>query len=121
VQLRRGEDLSALTAAGEGRFDLIVSNPPYIPTSDIPSLQPEVRDFDPPEALDGGADGLEFYRMLATSAGAWLRPLAPLMVELGAGQAPPVAALLEQSGWRVDGLENDYGGHERILIARRLD
>jgi len=121
IQFQRGDHLKSLLAAGESRFDLIVSNPPYIPSGEIGALQPEVRDFDPREALDGGADGLDFYRMLAEGAGAWLRPLAPLMVELGAGQAGRVTELFQQSGWRIDRVEKDYGGHERILIARRLD
>jgi release factor glutamine methyltransferase len=70
-------------------------------------------------ALDGGEDGLDFYRMLAAGAGAWLKPGAPLMVELAAGQAAAASGVLQERGWRVERIENDYGGHERILIARR--
>jgi release factor glutamine methyltransferase len=105
--------------AGAGEFALVVSNPPYLPTKEIDTLQPEVRDFDPRIALDGGEDGLDFYRMLARSAAAWLKPGAPLMVELAAGQAEATTGVLKEQGWRVEHVEKDYDGHERILIARQ--
>lgn len=79
------------------KFDLIVSNPPYIPSGDIERLQPEVRDFDPREALDGGLDGLEIYRRLVPGAVAALTSGGWLLVEIGAGQAEDVAHLFRLS------------------------
>jgi len=114
-----GDGLAAVPAGGP--FDLIVSNPPYIPSGEIPSLQPEVRDHDPVLALDGGADGLEFYRRLAAGAGPWLTARGRLMVEMGDGQSGAVSALLESVGWSVESVEPDNSGRQRILIARRRD
>lgn len=114
-----GDGFDALSDGAS--FDLIVSNPPYIPSAEIAELQPEVREFDPRSALDGGADGLEFYRRLATGAGAYLKPGGRLMLELGDGQGGAVGGLLHAAGWVVERLEKDYSGRERILIARRGD
>jgi release factor glutamine methyltransferase len=100
-------------------YALIVANPPYIPSAEIASLEPEVRDFDPREALDGGADGLEAYRLLSAEAGAWLVPGGALFVELGAGQGQAVRALFERHNWIVAGILADYGGVPRVLEARR--
>jgi release factor glutamine methyltransferase len=106
------------TALPEGlRFDLIVSNPPYVPTAEIDSLEPEVRDYDPRGALDGGADGLDFFRRLAREAGSYLKPAGQLMVELGDGQAAAAAALFEQQNWIVEAIKNDYTQRPRFLIA----
>ena len=84
---------------GEDAFDLVLANPPYIPTGDLPALQTEVREHDPALALDGGADGLEFYRALAKLALPRLKPTGRLMLEVGDGQAEAVAALLAEAGW----------------------
>ena len=117
IQFHRGDGFAALP---EGmRFDFIVSNPPYIATEEIASLEPEVRDHDPRLALDGGTDGLDFYRRLAAEAGARLNAGGRLLVELGDGQAAAVRALCESAGWRVEPVENDYTGRARILIAHR--
>ena len=72
------------------RFDLIVSNPPYIPTADIESLDQEVRDYDPRAALDGGSDGLHIYRSLIPAAVGHLNPGGWLLVEIGVGQAKDI-------------------------------
>lgn len=117
VQFHRGDGFAALPAGV--KFDLIVSNPPYIATAEIATLEPEVRDHDPRGALDGGVDGLDFYRRLAAEAGARLNPGGRLMVELGDGQDTAVRALCESAGWTVEAVENDYSGRARILIARR--
>jgi release factor glutamine methyltransferase len=79
-------------------FDLLVSNPPYVARSDLPGLEPEVRDHDPRVALDGGPDGLEGYRQIAADAVRVLAPGGHLVVELGAGQGPAVAALFTRAG-----------------------
>jgi release factor glutamine methyltransferase len=99
-------------------FDLIVSNPPYIPSGEIGSLQPEVRDHDPRLALDGGPDGLAFYRMLASMAPGRLTPAGGLMVEFGDGQAGAINAILAGENWIVEPPVPDYSGRERFLIAR---
>jgi release factor glutamine methyltransferase len=118
VHLREGDGFQALTEDGPVRFDLVVSNPPYIPTAEIEALQPEVRDHDPRPALDGGADGLDFYRQLAREAGAWLRPGGRLMLELGDGQADPVAREFTLHKWVVEEIRADYSSRPRILSAR---
>lgn len=100
-------------------YDLVVSNPPYIPRSRIESLQPEVRDFDPRPALDGGVDGLDFHRRLANEAGAFVKRGGRLMVEFGDGQEPELQKIFHETGWRVDGIEKDLSRTARFLIASR--
>lgn len=103
---------------GDARFDLIVSNPPYIPTAELETLQPEVRDHDPKTALDGGADGLNFYRLLASEAGEFLKGAGKLMVELGDDQADAVRRIFETQKWIVEAIREDYTGRARVLIAQ---
>jgi release factor glutamine methyltransferase len=100
------------------RFDLIISNPPYIPSAEIEMLQPEVRDFDPRDALDGGADGLDFYRLIASRAAAFLKPGGKVMLELGDGQAEAVRKIFETEKWVVEAVKEDYSHRPRILIAK---
>lgn len=101
----------------QGRFDLIVSNPPYVARGAIGTLDPEVRDYDPRLALDGGADGLDVYRAIAASVPGLLAPGGRLIVELGAGQGPPVSALFDAMGLRVLSIRSDLGGIPRALVA----
>jgi release factor glutamine methyltransferase len=115
VDFRHGEGLSPLTP-GEV-FDLLITNPPYIPRAEIDQLQPEVRDFDPRLALDGGADGLTIYRLLAAAAAAHLKPGGRLMAEFGDNQGPRLVEIFSQHGWRVEPLVADYSGRARILVA----
>lgn len=98
-------------------FDLIISNPPYIPSGEINSLQPEVRDFDPHAALDGGADGLDFYRMFSEQAKSSLKPDGKLMLEFGDGQAEAIRRIFEAEKWVVEAVKDDYSHRARILIA----
>ncbi len=100
------------------RFDLIVSNPPYIPSAEIATLDPEVRDFDPRLALDGGADGLDFYRKLAAEAKTFLKPDGKIMVEFGDGQADAIKKIFESEKWVVEAVREDYSHRARIIIAR---
>ena len=109
-----------MASALRGPFDLIVSNPPYIASADIAALAPEVRDFDPPAALDGGPDGLRFYRAIAAAATALLAPTGSLVVELGAGQVHAVAALLAAAGLTGMPPCRDLGGIPRALIAKKM-
>ena len=99
-------------------FDLIISNPPYIPSAEIATLQPEVRDFDPRAALDGGADGLDFYRMIAAQAKPFLKPDGKIMLEFGDGQAEAIREIFENEKWIVEAVKEDYCHRARILIAR---
>jgi release factor glutamine methyltransferase len=108
-------------AAGvAGPFDLVVSNPPYIPTGEIPSLAPEVRDNDPWAALDGGQDGLDPYRVITRSAASLIGD-GSLILEIGHDQAHPVAGLLRDAfGPRLIELETrrDLAGHDRCVAAK---
>jgi release factor glutamine methyltransferase len=106
------------TDALRGPFDLIVSNPPYIASGEIPGLAPEVRDHDPLIALDGGADGLAAYRAIASDALRLLAPRGRLVVELGQGQAESVGAILRSAGLSIETpIHRDLGGVNRALCA----
>jgi release factor glutamine methyltransferase len=111
----QGDGFRALP--GGATFDLIVSNPPYVAHEAIATLPPEVRDYDPHVALDGGADGLEFYRRLADEALAFLKPGGRIMVELGDDQAERVKELFRQNQWQVAPPHCDLNGKPRILVA----
>ena len=104
---------------GSGGFDLIVSNPPYIPRGDLATLPREVRIHDPSIALDGGEDGLEFYRRIVAGAPRWLQGGAMLAFEVGAGQARDVAAMMERAGFLAISIRPDFAGIERIVTAVR--
>jgi len=108
-----------LAAALAGPFDLVVSNPPYVATGDIAGLAPEVRNFDPRIALDGGTDGLNFYRAIAAGAPTLLKPGGALVVELGAGQAQPVAGLFAAAGLAPLPARADLSGMPRALVVRK--
>ena len=117
IEFREGDGFAAVPA--ETQFDLIISNPPYIPSAEIATLQPEVRDYDPGGALDGGPEGLDYYRRLAAEAGPFLKPGGRLMLEIGDGQAARVGEILQQQKWIVEALLEDYNHTLRIVIARR--
>jgi len=103
------------TAVG-GRFDLILSNPPYIESAAIPGLMPEVALHEPATALDGGADGLDAYRIILADLPRLLAPGGLAVLELGLGQAEAVGALAQAQGLRVAGLRADLGGVDRAII-----
>ncbi len=105
-------------AALDGPFDLIVSNPPYIASGGIGALAPEVRDFDPRPALDGGPDGLDCYRAIAATVPALLTPGGILVVELGVAQLQAVTALLLAAGLAPSLPRNDLLGVPRALLVR---
>ena len=110
--------LEKLSLPDRPRFELLVTNPPYIPSAEISQLEPEVRDHDPRLALDGGGDGLVFYRRLAREAPPWLEPNGWLLAEFGDGQTTALQELFSEHGWRAVQIEKDLGGHDRILLAR---
>jgi release factor glutamine methyltransferase len=101
----------------DAKVDVIVSNPPYIPSGALAGLPPEVARFDPPLALDGGADGLAAYRALAGETKHLLRPGGLAAFEVGAGQAPAVAALMSSAGLDVRETRRDLAGIERCVVA----
>jgi release factor glutamine methyltransferase len=102
----------------QGPFDLIVSNPPYVARGDIASLSPEVRDYDPTVALDGGTDGLDGYRAIAADAKSLLAQGGRLIVELGMGQETAVRALFTKAGLAVADAHDDLAGIPRALSAK---
>ena len=108
-------------AALAGGCDIVVSNPPYIPTRKIAALAPDVRDHDPRAALDGGPDGLAAYRAIAADAVRLLAAGAWLAVEIGIGQGEAVSALLAAHGLAVaEAPRRDLAGHPRVVIARKV-
>lgn len=119
-RLRRAITLvrTDLFPPGRVRFDVVVSNPPYIPTRQIPGLQPEVAQFEPVTALDGGSDGLLFYRRIAERIATRLRPGGLLALEVGAGQAAAVRRMVRRAlpAAMVSTVE-DYCGIPRIVVA----
>jgi release factor glutamine methyltransferase len=110
-------DVFSLGESDVSGLDLIVSNPPYIPTAEIAGLDPEVRDHDPRLALDGGEDGLEFYRFLALRARGWLKASGVMLLEFGDGQEAVLPGIFAAAGWGEISTEKDLSGRERILIV----
>lgn len=100
----------------EEKFDIIVSNPPYIPTADIADLAPEVSQFEPKLALDGGADGISCYRAIIASLPAHLAENGLAALEIGFGQQQSVEALVKQHGMKVSGVAHDLHGIVRCII-----
>lgn len=99
----------------DGRFSMIVSNPPYIRTGEIETLQEEVRAHDPRMALDGGADGLDFYRRIIRESPAHLLPKGSLLLEIGCGQAREVVGLMGEAGFQRISVKKDLAGLDRVV------
>jgi release factor glutamine methyltransferase len=118
IAFLEGDLLSPL--AGQ-RFDLLASNPPYIPLSDLPSLSIEVRDHEPASALFAGADGLDIYRHLIPAAPAHLNPGGWLLLEIGFGQQPVIEAILAASNFTEIRFIPDYQGIPRVAVARLMN
>ncbi|HKD66454.1 MAG TPA: peptide chain release factor N(5)-glutamine methyltransferase [Candidatus Binataceae bacterium] len=112
-------DCFAAIPCSHPKFDLILSNPPYVRDLEIDGLQPEVACYEPEIALRGGQDGLDFYRRIAAEVGAYLSSGGEVIVEVGAGQAVQVARILEGGGCRVAEKIRDLSGHQRVVRARR--
>jgi release factor glutamine methyltransferase len=106
-------------AALAGTFDLVIANPPYVPHDEIATLAPEVRDFDPKRALDGGPDGLAGYRTIAADARRLLAADGTLVLEIGAGQSDAATRIVAAGGLRLCGPpRRDLAGVARALVAR---
>ncbi|POR53416.1 peptide chain release factor N(5)-glutamine methyltransferase [Bosea psychrotolerans] len=112
ARFRQGDWMAGLSE----RFDLIVSNPPYIPAGDIAGLDASVRNYDPLRALDGGEDGLVAYRALAAGLPPRIAPGGAVVLEIGAGQEADVVAIMAAVGLIHRGSRRDLGGHPRALI-----
>lgn len=117
VNFYQGDLFAALP--GGASYDLIVSNPPYIPAGEITSLQREVAGYEPANALDGGEDGLHFYRQIATQAPKYLRAGGMLLMEMGRGQEEAIEALLRESFYEITILPDLRGIHRMIRGMRR--
>lgn len=117
VHFHAGNGFAALPEPFQ--FDLLVSNPPYIPSAQVDTLEPEVREHDPRVALDGGSDGLDFYRRLAVESPRFLTAGARVMLEIGDGQEEDIRQLFCPPDWIVETVEKDYSKQPRILIAHR--
>jgi len=100
----------------DGTFDVVLSNPPYIPSGDIAGLAPDVARYDPAAALDGGPDGLDAYRALSAVVGPILTPSGVVVLEIGAGQAGDVQAIFASAGFGLAGTRRDIAGHDRALV-----
>jgi release factor glutamine methyltransferase len=99
-----------------GRFDIIITNPPYIPTATVDTLQTEVKDHEPRLALDGGADGLDFYRIIASEAGKYLARGGMLIMEVGETQAQDVLAMFKYCDYSMI-IKDDYGVDRFVKIV----
>ena len=110
----RGDWAAALAT----RFDLVLSNPPYIRTADMAGLMPEVARYEPGSALDGGADGLAAYRQILAALPGLLMPGGAAVLELGMGQAAAVGAIASAQGLVLDGVRDDLSGVVRAIVLR---
>ena len=115
---------SNMSGLDGNRFDVIVSNPPYIKTSDMATLMPEVLNYEPHLALDGGKDGLDCYESLAKSLAQLLKPPANgcgglIFLEIGAGQRDDVVRIFSASNWQLVAIHRDLAGHERCVSFKR--
>ena len=116
VTFIKGNLLEPFKALGI-KFDAIVSNPPYIPSKDIPALEPEVSKYEPKEALDGGSDGLDIYKKLIPDAFDLLKDEGLVIVEIGIGEAEDVREIALNAGYGTVEIINDLAGIERIVAA----
>ncbi len=107
-------------AVPEERFDIIVSNPPYIPSAVIETLMPEVREHEPMSALDGDADGLKFYREISKNANKYLNKSGQIFFEIGCEQGADVSAMLNKSGFTDIRVSKDLAGLDRVVCATLL-
>ena len=117
IRFFQGDLFSALPPDEEKTFDIITSNPPYIPTAVIATLEPEVREHEPMMALDGTEDGLKFYRQIAKEAGAWLKPGGSIYLEIGYDQGEAVSGLLADAGFTNVRVVKDLPGKDRVVCG----
>lgn len=120
VTVHEGDLFAPLPAGLAGRFDIVASNPPYIPTADLAALPAEVAAHEPANALDGGSDGLDVVRRIVDEARVWLKPGGLLVIETDTGRVKDTAGLMSQWYERVE-VREDLTGRDRIAIGRRRE
>ena len=116
--IRRADLFSFYRELPDGAFDLIVSNPPYLSAAELACADPSIR-FEPREALDGGEDGLAFYRFIAAAYAPKLREGGGVCFEIGYSQADSVMNILRKNGYIHLGRQKDYGGNDRVIMGIR--
>jgi release factor glutamine methyltransferase len=119
VQFYQGDLFDALPRDGR-KYDIITSNPPYIPTGVIATLEPEVKDHEPMLALDGSQDGLFFYRKIAEESGEYLTEGGRIYLEIGHDQGESVSALMREAGFKEVQVFQDLAGNDRVVRAVKL-
>jgi len=117
TELFSGDLFDALPEGFRGKFDVIMANPPYIASSEIDGLEPEVARHEPRLALDGGPDGLQFYRRICTEAPVWIKPQGSLVMEIGSSQSGPVSSMLHEAGFKQVRIRKDLAGLDRVVLA----
>jgi len=118
VQWMESDLFSAVPSEWRGQFDAIVSNPPYIAKDVIEGLMPEVRNFEPRNALDGGEDGLDFYRRIVKGSHQWLRDGGWLFFEIGYDQGPALLSLMREAGFCNCTVQKDLAGLDRVVFGK---
>jgi release factor glutamine methyltransferase len=121
VRLAQGTWFAALPEELRGRLLLVVANPPYLATGELPDLPAEVAEWEPVGALVSGPTGLEAFEALLAEAPAWLDPAGTIVLEIAPHQADAVSALAQTAGFRAVEVHQDLAGRERVLVARRTD
>ena len=114
-----GDLFGALPEELKGSMDVLTANPPYIESGEIPLLMPEVAGYEPRMALDGGEDGLMFYRRILAEAGEWLAPGGHIFMEIGCGQGAALMVLLAEEGFTETGIRKDYASLDRVVYGVR--
>lgn len=118
VSFYEGDLFEAVPLEYRGSFDIITSNPPYIRSGEIDTLMPEVKDHEPHMALDGGEDGLVFYRRIADEAGSWLKKGGRIYMETGFDQAGDVSRIFEEKGYKEIKVIKDHAGLDRVVACK---
>ena len=111
-------DALGVPSAFLGKYDMIVSNPPYVTTQEMQELEPSVKDYEPHLALHGGADGLDFYRAIIRNYTSILKPCGYLCFEFGMGQGDAICDMLEKSGYTILERSKDFNDRERAVLAQ---
>lgn len=119
IEFYESDLFANVPAEWQGKLDAIVSNPPYIPKKDIEELMTEVKDFEPMNALDGGEDGLDFYRAIIKEARKWLRKDGWLFFEIGYDQGEALKSLLNEFGYTEIEIRKDLAGLDRVAMGKK--
>jgi release factor glutamine methyltransferase len=122
IEFLEGDLLEPLASmSSHKRIDVMTANPPYVPASELDRLQPEVGLYEPRLALDGGYDGLDYYRRILPGALEFLRPGGRLVLEVGIRQTIPVREMAERIGWRVDQIKKDLANIDRVIVLEKSE